>query len=136
MSPELGQKALADHLLLPYTLSQLGSHVSVGSPMRGRTGLLATPGSAQVLDRGTGQLAPCTRERCPMATPVQRPDGSEVLVNKVTPVDSASWAINAFSPLARQAVAFVYLARVMGSENHKRLVLQLNGACVCVERIA
>lgn len=46
---------------------KLVSSNSTGSSLRGRLGMAPLPGSTQVLDRASGQLVPCTQERCPLA---------------------------------------------------------------------
>ncbi len=49
----------------------------------GAIGYAQLPGSAEVLDRATGQLVPCTPARCPYATDVTNPfTGQSRLVNR------------------------------------------------------
>lgn len=74
---------------------QLASHQRFPGPLQGNLRTMPVPGSARVLDRGSGRLVPCTVERCPYATRVVQPGtGEEVYVNKVNWVGTASFAIN------------------------------------------
>ncbi|KAG2450079.1 hypothetical protein HYH02_000183, partial [Chlamydomonas schloesseri] len=94
------------------------------SAMRGRQGVEASPGSPVALDRRTGRLVPCTKELCPLAVAHNHPTtGESVLVNHVTPVDTVSFAINAFAPLYRQAASYAILHTFCGYANHARNML-------------
>lgn len=42
-------------------------HLVAPAPMRGKLGIAMTPGSTKVLDRKSGKLVECNRERCPYA---------------------------------------------------------------------
>ncbi|KAG1668672.1 hypothetical protein FOA52_001280 [Chlamydomonas sp. UWO 241] len=55
--------------------------MQMNSPFRDFVGKMRQPGSTRVLNRQTGRLEECTRERCPYATLERTYDGSEVLVN-------------------------------------------------------
>ncbi|KAG2493822.1 hypothetical protein HYH03_008040 [Edaphochlamys debaryana] len=115
---------------------KLGAHRAVGSPMRGRQGVTSLPGSSRVLDRTTGQLVECaSREQCPFAEEVPQdpaqlaaaaaqgtPVSPTRLVNKILHFDSLSIAINAYSPPAAQAAAYVALTSFLAPAVHKRIM--------------
>ncbi|KAG2442801.1 hypothetical protein HXX76_002880 [Chlamydomonas incerta] len=94
------------------------------SAMWGKQGVAASPGSTVALDRLTGRLQPCTKELCPFATPHVEPStGRSVLVNVVTPIDTLNLAINAMSPVNRQAAAYVMLRNFTRPQQHTRIML-------------
>jgi hypothetical protein len=57
-----------------------------------------TPGMPLVLDRTRNRLVNCTKELCPLATV----NAKRQLVNMAVPIDSVSFALNAYAPLYAQ----------------------------------
>ncbi|GLC59635.1 hypothetical protein PLESTB_001516500 [Pleodorina starrii] len=52
-------------------------------------------------------------------------DGAPLLlVNRIVPIETGSFAINARAPMHRQAAAFAMLHEFTGPDNHRRLMLQ------------
>ncbi|PNH12300.1 hypothetical protein TSOC_000775 [Tetrabaena socialis] len=97
-----------------FKAGQLGKGTTA---MRGRMGMALMPGSAQVLDRRTMTLQPCTPELCPLwsgtsivngvALPVNRPImpvTSLVLINGLAPPAFQFYVYNLFSWLASPGV--------------------------------
>lgn len=84
--------------------------VSEGSRVNGLTGAVITPGTAEVLDRATGELVPCDETTCPFAI-----DG----VNHAPYAAFGGWSGGisaAADPLVQQAV-FDYFAFVSSPAN-------------------
>ncbi|KAG2496557.1 hypothetical protein HYH03_005380 [Edaphochlamys debaryana] len=83
---------------------------SIGPPdatvARGRMGFALLPGSTRVLDRATRQLAPCTKELCPLATESTLEDGQLRLVNRPITLTSLIVLLNGLSPVQYQFYAY------------------------------
>ncbi|KAG1660556.1 hypothetical protein FOA52_002000 [Chlamydomonas sp. UWO 241] len=79
--------------------------MQMNSPFKDLVGVARLPGSTRVLDRQTGQLEECTRERCPYAELERTYDGREVLVNHAPYSVVLSGIVNARQdPVYKQAM--------------------------------
>ncbi|KAL7549918.1 hypothetical protein ACHAWF_013171 [Thalassiosira exigua] len=89
---------------------------------RGKLGVAKTPGSTRVLDRETGTLVPCDKERCPHATYYD--DLGFVNYAPYAAFGGWSGAVSANIPKEKQRLAMDFLAFTASKEESSKYIIQ------------
>lgn len=94
--------------------------------IRGKLGIAKAPGSKKVLDRQTGKLVPCDKERCPHATYYD----DIGFVNHAPYAAFGGWsgAVSANIPPEKQTLAMEFLAFTASKEESRKTVISAAGS--------